>query len=162
MSTNLDHLADHARLDPLRRARVLASVVPGLSIRESVVDAPFDTVWSMASDLERQLPELAGWAARHASITDRNGGHLTLHVVGPVGLTDDFDTVLRPGWCWMQGRFLCAGMAAIPEGNQTRFAYLGGLRVPGRRATTATVGWQVGRALRRLRSRAEQHASPGS
>ena len=147
----LDDLVDQARLDPLRRARVLASVVPGLTIRETLVEAPFEAVWGMAADLERELPEFAGWAARRATITDRDGERLTLRVTGPLGLTDDFATVLRPGWCWMQGRFLGVGMAAVPEGDQTRFAYLGGLRIPGRTATTGPVGWQVGRALRRLR-----------
>ena len=41
--------------------------------------------------------------------------------------------VLRPGWCVMQSRFLIGGMAAAPEGDATRFAFLGGLRLPGMR-----------------------------
>ena len=39
--------------------------------------------------------------------------------------------VLRPGWCVMQSRFLIGGMAAAPEAEGTRFAFLGGLRLPG-------------------------------
>jgi hypothetical protein len=31
----------------------------------------------------------------------------------------------------MQSRFLIGGMAAVPEGAGTRFAFLGGLRLPG-------------------------------
>ena len=41
--------------------------------------------------------------------------------------------VLRPGWCMMQSRFLIGGMAAVPEAGGTRFALLGGLRLPGMR-----------------------------
>jgi hypothetical protein len=39
--------------------------------------------------------------------------------------------VLRPGWCVMQSRFLIGGMAAVPDGEGTRFAFLGGIRLPG-------------------------------
>jgi hypothetical protein len=38
--------------------------------------------------------------------------------------------VLRPGWCVMQSRFLIGGVAAVPEADGTRFAFLGGLRLP--------------------------------
>ena len=33
----------------------------------------------------------------------------------------------------MQSRFLIGGMAAVPEAGGTRFAFLGGLRLPGMR-----------------------------
>jgi hypothetical protein len=33
----------------------------------------------------------------------------------------------------MQSRFLIGGMAAVPEGDVTRFAFLGGVRLPGMR-----------------------------
>ncbi|MFZ3472061.1 hypothetical protein ACODT3_16110 [Streptomyces sp. 4.24] len=43
--------------------------------------------------------------------------------------------VLRPGWCWLQSRFLIIGMAAAPEpGGGTRVALTGGVRVPTRAA----------------------------
>lgn len=51
------------------------------------------------------------------------------------GLRAHFHGVLRPGWCWLQSRFLIIGMAATPEpGGGTRVALTGGLRVPGRAA----------------------------
>jgi len=42
---------------------------------------------------------------------------------------------LRPGWCWLQSRFLLIGVAAVPDGpRRTRVAFTGGVRVPGRAA----------------------------
>jgi hypothetical protein len=45
-----------------------------------------------------------------------------------------FDVLLRPGWCWMQSRFLLIGMAARPREAGTLVAPTGGIRVPGRAA----------------------------
>jgi hypothetical protein len=56
---------------------------------------------------------------------------MTARARGWLGQRASFDVVLRPGWCVMQSRFLIGGMAAAPEGDGTRFAFLGGLRLPG-------------------------------
>ncbi|MCB5163753.1 hypothetical protein LG634_02695 [Streptomyces bambusae] len=41
----------------------------------------------------------------------------------------------RPGWCWLQSRFLIIGVAAAPTpGNHTRIALTGGPRIPTRAA----------------------------
>jgi hypothetical protein len=62
--------------------------------------------------------------------------------------------VLRPGWCWMQSRFLVGGMAAAPHPDGTSVAFLGGLRLPGMRALRPLIGAAGGPlaagALRRL------------
>lgn len=51
------------------------------------------------------------------------------------GLRAHFRGVLRPGWCWLQSRFLIIGMAAAPTPDGgTRVALTGGVRVPGRAA----------------------------
>jgi hypothetical protein len=56
---------------------------------------------------------------------------MTARARGRLGQRARFDVMLRPGWCVMQSRFLVGGMAAVPEGAGTRFAFLGGLRLPG-------------------------------
>jgi hypothetical protein len=56
---------------------------------------------------------------------------MTARARGRLGQRARFDVVLRPGRCLMQSRFLIGGMAAAPEGEGTRFAFLGGLRLPG-------------------------------
>src|SRR5262249_6547784 len=51
------------------------------------------------------------------------------------GMRARFHGVLRPGWCWLQSRFLLVGMAARAEpGGGTRVAVTGGIRVPRRAA----------------------------
>ena len=63
-----------------------------------------------------------------------------------------FDGVLRPGWCWLQSRFLLIGVAAAPEpGGGTRVALTGGVRIPGRAAIVPLgVRREAERALDRL------------
>lgn len=49
------------------------------------------------------------------------------------GMRAQLEGVARPGWCWLQSRFLLIGMAAADEPTGgTRVALTGGVRVPGR------------------------------
>lgn len=70
---------------------------------------------------------------RSIRIIARDGERIRAIVYGRSGLRAPFEMILRPGWCLMQSRFLILGMAAIPAGDHTRFGYLAGLRVPGKR-----------------------------
>ena len=56
---------------------------------------------------------------------------MTARARGRLGQHARYDVVLRPDWCVMQSRFLIGGMAGAPDGEGTRFAFLGGLRLPG-------------------------------
>jgi len=119
-----------AELDPVRRMRVLAAATPGVAYAEKLIPAPFSTVWEAASDLEHELPRMIT-DLRSFEITSARGERLTASARGRLGQRASFDVVLRPGWCVMQSRFIIGGMAAAPEGQVTRFAFLGGLRLPG-------------------------------
>ena len=119
-----------AELDPVRRMRVLAAAIPGVAYAEKLIPAPFSAVWDAASDLEHQLPRMIT-DLRSFEITSARAERLTARARGRLGQRASFDVVLRPGWCVMQSRFLIGGMAAAPEGESTRFAFLGGLRLPG-------------------------------
>ena len=121
-----------AELDPVRRMRVIAAATPGAAYAEKLIPAPFDAVWETASDLEHELPRLIT-DLRSFEITSARGERMTAHARGRLGQRARFDVVLRPGWCVMQSRLLIGGMAAAPEGDGTRFAFLGGLRLPGMR-----------------------------
>ncbi len=123
----MTHPDDH--LDPLRRLRILAAALPGTSVVERVLDAPFDTVWAVAGDLEGGVHQFEGSVTR-AQIIARHDERLTLLSYGRLGPPIRFEVLLRPGWCWMQSRLLIVGMAARPEGHQTRFAHLEGTRLP--------------------------------
>jgi hypothetical protein len=117
-------------LDPVRRMRVLAAAIPGVAYAEKLIPAPFSAVWDAASDLEHQLPRMIT-DLRSFEITSARAERMTARARGRLGQRASFDVVLRPGWCVMQSRFLIGGMAAAPEGESTRFAFLGGLRLPG-------------------------------
>jgi hypothetical protein len=138
-----------ADLDPVRRLRVLAAANPGAMFGETVIDADVERVWTVASDLEVELPRLIH-DIRSARITARAGDHLELLAVGTFGQRARFDVDLRPGWCWMQSRFLIGGLAAVADGTGTRFAFLGGLRLPGVRLLRPVSRPLVGGVLRRL------------
>ena len=119
-----------ADLDPVRRMRVLAAATPGVAYAEKIIPAPFEAVWEAASDLEHELPRMIT-DLQSFEITSTRGERLTARARGRLGQHARFDVVLRPGWCVMQSRFLIGGMAAVPEAGGTRFAFLGGLRLPG-------------------------------
>jgi hypothetical protein len=140
-------------LDPVRRLRVLAATVPGGAIfTEAVLDASFDRVWAVVADLEHELPLLVR-DVRSMRIVATDGDRLQADATGHFGLRDRFDIVLRPGWCVMQSSRVVGGMAALAEGERTRFAFFGGLRVPGSRLL-ARIGAPLGAGVvRRLGER---------
>lgn len=127
-----------AELDPVRRMRVIAAATPGVAYAETLIPAPFNTVWELASDLEHELPHMVT-DVRSFEITSTGGERMTARARGRLGQRARFDVVLRPGWCVMQSRFLIGGMAAVPEAGGTRFAFLGGLRLPGIRLLDAVL-----------------------
>ncbi|WP_405493303.1 hypothetical protein [Streptomyces sp. NBC_00096] len=121
-----------AEIDSVRRLRVIARTTPGAGFAEHLLDAPFEQVWSLASDLENQMPRLITDISAF-TVTSAAGDRLEARARSPLGMRARFDIVLRPGWCLMQSRFVLGGMAAVPEGDGTRFAFFGALRIPGLR-----------------------------
>jgi hypothetical protein len=119
-------------LDDLRRLRVLQAALPGSMLSETVLPAGFDQVWSVLNDVEHEFPGLVP-DVRSIRIISRDGERMRVMVHGRSGLRAPFDMILRPGWCLMRSRFLIFGMAAVPAGDHTRFGYLAGLRLPGKR-----------------------------
>jgi hypothetical protein len=120
-----------AELDAVRRLRVLASARGGL-YAEGVIAAPFERVWAVAADLEGELPHYLP-DVRSLRVTATTGDRLEAYARGRLGLRARFDGVLRPGWCVLQSRFLIGGIAAVPDGQGSRVAFLGSFRVPGLR-----------------------------
>lgn len=147
-----------AELDPIGRMRVMAAALPGLVVVEREMAVPFEAVWAVASDLEHELPGLGGGyvtSFRYLTVEDERREAL---VHGPVGIRDHFRIVLRPGWCWMEGRLLTAGMAAVPSGAGTRFAWAAGLRLPGGRLFRPLARRPQERTLAALEQRARERA----
>jgi len=137
-----------AELDPVRRLQVLAAAA-GAMVIERVIPAPMEAVWDVASDLEREVPWL-GWYVSSLHIVRADGDRLDLEVRGPMGVRDHFEAVLRPGWCWCQGRVLRVGMAATPIPEGTLFAVAAGLHLPGAAVLRPIVRHSLVRALERI------------
>ncbi|MFJ9340315.1 hypothetical protein ACIRP0_13610 [Streptomyces sp. NPDC101733] len=120
--------------DSVRRLRVMAAGVPGARVVERVLPAPVETVWSVMGDLE------GGFGAfqpdmRHVRVVRSHGDRVEALARSRHGFRAHLRGFARPGWCWLQSRFLIIGMAAAPEpGGGTRIALTGGVRVPGRAA----------------------------
>ena len=119
-------------LDPVRRMRILVAALPHAAFRERVLDAPFEAVWRVASDLEQGTPQ---WEKNVAALAvlQQEDDRLEVEIRSPFGIRLRARAVLRPGWCVMQGRLFAVGMAASPEGARTRFAPFEALRLPGSR-----------------------------
>jgi hypothetical protein len=119
-------------LDPVQRMRVLREAMRAPVYAEASLPEPLDRVWSVASDLEHELPHLIT-TVRRFRVLESDGPQVKALAVSRIGHRAHFDVVLEPGWCLMQSRFVIGGMAAVPDGTGTRFAILGGLRGPLRR-----------------------------
>lgn len=144
-----------AELDNVRRLHVLAAGIAGAVVTERVIDAPFEQVWVLLSDLEGAFGEIQP-DMRSLRVERREGERVTAVARSRFGMRARLDGVVRPGWCWLQSRFLLIGMAATPEpGGGTRVAMTGGVRVPGRAALVPIgVRREAERALARLAEKA--------
>ncbi|MGW0084805.1 hypothetical protein [Streptomyces sp. NPDC003393] len=120
-------------LDPVRRLHALAAGIHGAHVTEAYLDAPFERVWSLLGDLEggfgQVVPDM-----RRLRVLRRQGERVEALARSAYGMRARLRGVQRPGWCWLQSRFLLIGMAAAPDGPGTRVAFTGGVRLPSRAA----------------------------
>ena len=115
-----------ASLDRVDQLRVLASALPAVAMEERVLDAPFEDVWGLLSDLEHGIPSF-DTQVRWVRIVARDGERLQI-VARAFGMSSRFDVELREGWCWMQAPRYLVGMAAEPHGDgRTRVGHLEGV-----------------------------------
>jgi hypothetical protein len=154
-----------AELDPIRRLRALAAAIPGAAVAEDVLDAPFEAVWETATDFEHvggvEILIKEAWIRSRRPDPDTGGERVEVgykpRLFGP---RDVIDVDLRPGWCWMQSPRAIAAMAAVPEGERTRFAHLEAVRFPGRRAFGPLLAAKMALVgeLRRFERKAQERA----
>ena len=153
--------------DRISRLHVLAAMTPGAVVVETLLPHRFDDVWAVASDLEHELPRCLG-DVRSFTITQGDGERLKADARGYLGLRARFDIILRPGWCVMRSRFLLGAIAAEPAATGTRFAFLGGFRLPGtgpvapllRLVGRPALGHVVGRYAQRIPARLGERDGP--
>ena len=123
-----------ADLDPVRRLRVLAAGISGAAVTERVFDRPLAEVWELMWDDGRNFAEIQPDMRSITGLTVE-GDRVSLHARSRHGFRANLQGTARPGWCWLQSRFLLIGMAATEEpGGGTRVALTGGVRIPGRAA----------------------------
>jgi hypothetical protein len=123
-----------ADLDPVRRLRALAAGVPGAVVTERVFDAPLSVVWELMWGDGRTFAELQPDMRSITGLTV-DGDRVSLHARSRYGMRAQLKGTVRPGWCWLQSRFLLIGMAATEEPDgRTRVALTGGIRIPTRAA----------------------------
>ncbi|MFF3405291.1 SRPBCC family protein [Streptomyces sp. NPDC002742] len=151
-------------LDPVRRLKVMASATKHPNLAERHFSVPFEQLWAVASDLEHELPHIVP-GLRSFTLISRDGDRLSGRAVGALGYREHFELVLRPGWCLMQSRVLISGMAAMPDGDGSRFAFFSSLRLPGgpilNRVLRLRPAHRKGRLLDRLQQRVEVRSVPG-
>lgn len=141
-------------VDAVNRLRIMAAGVRGARVAEHVVPAPLAAVWAVMGDLEGEFgrfqPDM-----RSVRILRVSGDRVEALARSKYGFRAHFRGILRPGWCWLQSRFLIIGMAAAPDpSGGTRVALTGGVRVPGRAAIVpfGTTG-ELAQAMTRLQAR---------
>jgi hypothetical protein len=123
-----------AEVDQITRLRALAAGVSGATVTERTVEADLAAVWALVSDFEGTFgliePDM-----RQVRVTMREGDRIELEARSRWGFRAHLVGLHRPGWFWVQSRFLLIGIAAAaqPDGR-TRVALTGGVRVPGRAA----------------------------
>ncbi|WP_030182835.1 hypothetical protein [Streptomyces sp. NRRL S-813] len=120
-------------LDPVRRLHALAAGVRGAQVTEAYLDVPFERVWSLLGDLEGGFGQVVT-DMRRLRVVRRQGERVEALARSRYGMRARLRGVQRPGWCWLQSRFLLIGVAATPEGPGTRVAFTGGVRLPSRAA----------------------------
>ncbi|MFF0270745.1 hypothetical protein [Kribbella sp. NPDC004536] len=122
-----------AELTDVERFRALAAGVPGATVTERVLPADPDDVKAMLADLDVFATVQADFVS--ATVEAQDGDRVVVRAKGARGQRARLVGQLRPGWCWLQSRFLIIGMAVAAEpGGGTRVALTGGIRVPGRAA----------------------------
>ena len=139
-----------AQLTDVERFRALAAGIPGAAVTERVLPAAPEQVKDMLADLDVFATIQADLVS--ATLEERDGDHVVVQARGARGQRARLEGQLRPGWCWLQSRFLIIGMAVAAEpGGGTRVALTGGIRVPGRAAIIPIrVRQESGKTLDRL------------
>jgi hypothetical protein len=150
-----------ASLDPIGRARVLAATIPSAAFHQGLIEAPYDSVWPWAMDLETSTPRFDSQVDR-VVIRRRaeQGGVTQLRITATShGLSIPFAVRIEDGFCMMRGwaRLYLVVMAAVPEdgGERTRFFHMEAIPLPGAGPLRRVIQREVDSDFRRLKRLAE-------
>jgi hypothetical protein len=144
-------------LDPIARLSLIAAGLADVAFVESLLDAPYASVWSIASDLEHGVPQFEPDVAA-VEILERRGERLHVTVQVPDGTPLRMEVILRDGYCLMQSDTVAIGMAARTEGHRTRFAHFECVRG---RPVDSVMEAKLAAELRKIECLARHRASGG-
>lgn len=115
-------------IDPIDRLAILAAALPGATVGQRRIAAPFDAVWQVVADLEHATPRYEPGVAQ-VRVVERRGEFLRLVIQDTAGREDAMDARLRSGWCVMQSATVVITFAARRLGSETLLAHLEHRRV---------------------------------
>lgn len=109
-------------LDPVLRLHVLAAALPGAAIAERTLDAGFENVWGVVTDLEKMAPRYETHVDA-IKIIERQGDRARVVATLRGGRVEAMEVRMVPGWCLMQSEYSIVGFGARPDGQQTLLAH---------------------------------------
>ena len=140
---------NHARydtFDPLLRVRVLAAGLPGSVVAEQSLNADFEQVWRVVTDLETMAPryETNVTAVQYVERSQEKD-----RVIASLrgGYDEEMDVRIVRGWCLMQSQSFVIAFGARPEGSRTLLSHLEHSRTGAQSTLTAQ---QLHRAQEKL------------
>lgn len=146
-----------ARLDPIRRARVIGAAIPSAAWAEAVIDAPYAETWAWVTEFEHSVPRFDRQVQRirvHERRRDDDGIEHVRLTATSYGLPQPFDVRVEDGFCLMRGRarLYLVVMAAVPvdDGARTRFFHLEAVPMPGASVLRSRLQREVDADLRSL------------
>lgn len=131
-----------AHLDPIRRARVIATAIPSAVGAEAIIDAPYGDTWAWITELEHSVARFDRQVRRvrvHERTRDADGIEQVRMTATSfaVGVRQTFDVRVEDGFCLMRARhrLYLVVMAAVPvdDGARTRLFHLEAVPLPGTR-----------------------------
>jgi hypothetical protein len=110
-------------LDPVLRLHVLAAALPGSVVAERTVEAPFDQVWRVVTDLETMAPRYETNVTA-IEVIERTPQRVRIVATLRGGHFEEMDARFEPGWSLMQSRSFIIAFGARPVGKHTKLAHL--------------------------------------
>ena len=116
-----------ATLDPIQRAKVLATAIPSAAWAEGEIDAPFESTWEWLTEFEHSVPLFDPMVRRvrvHRRWREEDDAERVDMTASTFGVRTRFDVRLEDGFCLMKARtrIYVVVMAAVPldDGRRTR------------------------------------------
>jgi hypothetical protein len=158
--TRMEEVRSSGGLDEVARLRILAATLNCTFVEREVPFRPAE-VWTLAADLENELPTLIPHF-RKVRVVEPRAERVRVDIDGYLGARGSFTATIEPNLWVMQGKRAVGGMAVTATPGGTRVAFLGMVRMPGYNAVRPLLKplmvWQSKLVLARLERRCRRAA----